>query len=123
LSDQLEDPTKPPINQPPLNRAINVPCRILKEVLSSTSEAKMAGLYHNGKEAVPEHITLEELGHPQPATPIITDNSASAGIANNSVKQIRSKAMDMRFIGSVTTSVKANSLSTGSAASPTKPTT
>jgi hypothetical protein len=61
LSDQLEDPTNPPINQPPLNGAINVPCKILKEVLSSASEAEMAGLYHNGKEAVPECITLEEL--------------------------------------------------------------
>ncbi len=59
LSDQLEDPTKPPIDQPPMNGAINVPCKILKEVLSSASEAEMAGLYHNGKEAVPEHITLK----------------------------------------------------------------
>jgi hypothetical protein len=97
LSDKLDDPAKPPTNQPPLNGAINVPCKILKEVLSSASEAEMAGLYHNGKEAVPERITLEELGHPQPATPIVTDNSTASGIANDSVKQKRSKAMDMRF--------------------------
>jgi hypothetical protein len=97
LSDQLEAPTTPPVNQPPLNEAINVPCKILKEVLSSASEAEMAGLYHNDKEAVPERITLEELGHPQPATPIVTNNSTAAGIANNYVKQKWSKAMDMRF--------------------------
>jgi len=35
--------------------------------------------------------------HPQPATPIVTDNSTSSGIANETVKQKRSKAMDMRF--------------------------
>jgi hypothetical protein len=97
LSDQLDDPTKPPTNQPPLNGAINVACKILKEVLSSASEAEMAGLYHNGKESVPEGITLEELGHPQPATPIVTDNSTASGIANDSVKQKRSKGMNMRF--------------------------
>jgi hypothetical protein len=97
LSDQLEDPTNPPINQPPLNGAINVPCKILKEVLSSASEAEMAGLYHNGKEAVPECITLEELWHSQPATLILTNNSTASSIANDSVKQKRSKAMDMRF--------------------------
>jgi predicted transposase YdaD len=41
--------------------------------------------------------TLEELGHPQPATPMVTDNSTAAGIANDTVKQKRSKAIDMRF--------------------------
>ena len=97
LSDKLADPTKPPATQPPPSGAINVPCKILKEALSSASEAEMAGLCHNGKEAVPERITLEELGHPQPPTPMVTDNSTASGIANDSVKQKRSKAMDMRF--------------------------
>jgi hypothetical protein len=40
---------------------------------------------------------LEELGHEQPPTPMVTDNSAASGIANDSVKQRRSKAMDMRY--------------------------
>ena len=76
---------------------INFPGQILKEVLSSAAEAECAGLFHNAKEAVPERITLQELGHPQPPTPIVTDNSTASGIANDSVKQKRSKAMDMRF--------------------------
>jgi hypothetical protein len=38
------------------------------------------------------------MGHPQPATaPIATDNSTATGIANDTVKQKRSKAIDMRF--------------------------
>jgi hypothetical protein len=37
------------------------------------------------------------MGHPQPPTPIETDNNTAAGIANDSIKQKRSKAMDMRF--------------------------
>jgi hypothetical protein len=69
----------------------------LKEVLSSASESELAALFHNGKEACPLRICLEELGHPQPPTPIQTDNSTAAGIANESVKQKRSKAIDMRF--------------------------
>jgi hypothetical protein len=64
------------------------------EILSSASEAELATLFYNGKEGAPLRITLEELGHPQPPTPMmVTDNST----ANESVKQKRSKAMDMRF--------------------------
>ena len=40
---------------------------------------------------------LEETGHPQPPTAIVVDNSTASGIANKTVKQRRSKAMDMRF--------------------------
>ena len=41
--------------------------------------------------------TLEFLGHTQPATPIQTDNSCAEGICNDTVKQKRSKVIDMRF--------------------------
>ena len=50
----------------------------------------------NAKEAVPLHLALEEMGHPQPATEIVTDNSTAKGILNNTCKQLRSKAIDMR---------------------------
>jgi hypothetical protein len=92
--DRPPQPDDPP---PPLNGAINVPSKILREIVSSAGEAELAGLFYNGKEAVPERTTLEELGHPQPPTPMITDNQVACGIANDSVKQKRSKAMDMRF--------------------------
>jgi hypothetical protein len=42
-------------------------------------------------------VTLEELGHPQPPTAIQTNNECDKGIANDAVKQRRSKSMDMRF--------------------------
>ena len=88
------DPNAP---LPPNNGAINVFCQIMREVLSSAAEAELGALYHNGKEACPIRITLEELGHPQPPTPIHTDNSTASGIANDTVKQKRSKAIDMHF--------------------------
>ena len=63
--------------------------KIAKSVMQSAAEAECAGLYMNAKEAVPVQITLEELGHPQPATPIRkTDNSTADGIMlNKAVEQ------------------------------------
>ena len=40
---------------------------------------------------------LEFIGYPQPATPIQVDNECVLGILTDSVKQRRSKAMDMYF--------------------------
>ena len=40
--------------------------------------------------------TLNDLGHPQPPTTLVADNSTASGIANDTVKQRRSKAVDMR---------------------------
>eukprot|EP00957_Ditylum_brightwellii_P107445 8197854-Ditylum_brightwellii.AAC.1 len=37
------------------------------------------------------------MGHPQPPTPIMTDNSTASGIVNSSIKQHWSRAIDMRF--------------------------
>src|SRR5687768_5783376 len=37
------------------------------------------------------------MGHPQPATPMKTDNSTASGISNQTVKQKCTCAMDMRF--------------------------
>ena len=100
LSSRPIDPTKAPGPNdpaPPANGAIAVLCQIMREVVSSAAEAELAALFHNGKDACPMRITLEELGHPQPATPLQTDNSTACGIANDTVKQKQSKAIDMRF--------------------------
>ena len=51
----------------------------------------------NAQEAIPIRQCLEDLGHPQGPTPINTDNATAHGIVNNTMKQKRSKAMDMRF--------------------------
>ena len=51
----------------------------------------------NAQELAPMQTTLEELGHPQPPTPLRTDNSTADGIMNKTIKQRQSKAMDKRF--------------------------
>ena len=96
LSDQYNpsDKTAPP---PKLNGAIHIVCQILSNVMASATEAEVGALFHNAQDACQLRNTLEFLGHPQPPTPIQTDNSCAEGIVNNTVKQKRSKAIDMRF--------------------------
>ena len=65
--------------------------------MASASEAEVAALFMNAQEAVPLRRGLIEMGHPQQATPLKTDNSTATGIANKTIKQKRSKAIDMRF--------------------------
>ena len=65
--------------------------------MSSAMEAEVAAAYENAREACHIRVTLEELGHPQPATPMQVDNSAAIGFVNGTMKHKRSKAIDMRF--------------------------
>jgi hypothetical protein len=37
------------------------------------------------------------LGHSQPPTPLETDNTTATGYSNGTIKQKRTRAMDMRF--------------------------
>jgi hypothetical protein len=76
------------------NGAIFILAKVIKSVMQSAAEAECGGLYMNAKEAVPMRITLEELNHPQPATPMRTDNSTADGIMNKTVKQKQSKSIE-----------------------------
>ena len=67
----------------------------MRVVLSSATEAEMGALFYNAKDAAWLRTTLNDLVHPQPPTPIQTDNACAAGIVNDIVKQRRSKAIDM----------------------------
>jgi hypothetical protein len=78
-----------------INGAVHVLCHIMREVLSSAAEAELEALFHNSKETYPLRIALKEMGHPQPAKPMATDNNTTSGIATVIVKQKRSKAIDM----------------------------
>ena len=60
-------------------------------------EAEVCAALETAQEACPMRVTLEELGHPQPPTPMKVDNAAAVGFANNSIKPRQSKAIDMRF--------------------------
>ena len=97
----LSDPppnTQDPDNYTPLiNGIIHVVCKILCNIMSSAAEAELGALFLNAKEEVPIHTTLIEMNWPQPPTPIQVDNFTALGIANQTIKQKLSKAMNMRF--------------------------
>lgn len=100
LSSRPDDPNTPPKPgdpPPPFNGPILVTTHRLKEVVASAAESELGGLFHNARDAEPIRTTLEELGYPQGPTPLQTDNTTAAGIANRSVKLKRSKAMTMRY--------------------------
>ena len=42
-------------------------------------------------------LTLEELVHPQPLTPIHCDNATAESIDNRTIKKQRSRSMEMRY--------------------------
>ena len=95
--DGKDDP-RPDSPPPPVNGPAHILCEILRNVMASAAEAEPGGLFRNGQEGSVLRNTLEEMGHKQHGpTPIQTDNSTAEGIANDTVKPKRSKAMDMRF--------------------------
>ena len=84
-------------NIPKDNGAILNIAQVIKAVMSSAAEAELGGLYINAREAVYLRKILEAMGHPQPRTPLQTDNSTAEGVVNKNVQPKRTKAMDMRF--------------------------
>ena len=80
-----------------LNGAIQVLCTLLKFVASSAAEAELGALFLNVKEAKIIRLVLTELGHPQPPTPIHIDNLTTVGIVNNTIKQQKSRSMEVRY--------------------------
>jgi hypothetical protein len=71
--------------------------KILRMVCSSAMEAEVGALFYNCQDAAGLRTTAIEIGHPQPPTPVRTDNSMAYGIINGKVKQNRSKAINMQF--------------------------
>jgi hypothetical protein len=97
LSDLSLDPTDQLTTEPTPNGPIYSLSRIIRNIMASAAESEIASSFMNGQEAVPIRTTLEEMGHPQPPTPVQVDNSTAEGFANKTIKQKRSKAIDMRF--------------------------
>jgi hypothetical protein len=77
--------------------AVDIISTILPSVAASAAEAEYGALFLNAQNAIPLRNTAEDLGHPQGATDMQCDNECAYGIANDTVKQRRSKAIDMRY--------------------------
>jgi hypothetical protein len=85
-------PTRDTLNVSILNVAA-----VIKNVVASAAESEVGACFHNAQSGAPLRVTLTELGHTQPPTPLRTDNSTAFGIVNEKIKQKRSKAMDMQY--------------------------
>ena len=71
--------------------------QIIKFVMASAAEAELAALYHTAREMVPLRNALDEMGWPQPRSPIQTDNSTAAGFVQDTIIQRRIKMIWMRI--------------------------
>jgi hypothetical protein len=65
--------------------------------MSSAAEAELGALFVNAKETVFIRQILTKMGHPQPRTPIQTDNTTAEAVVNNRIQPKRLKSMDMRI--------------------------
>jgi hypothetical protein len=79
------------------NGAIFIISTVLKHMMSSAAEAEIGAVLINAKEGAVLRKTLKEVGHHHPPTPMETDNTTATGDSNGTIKQKRTKAMDMRF--------------------------
>ena len=77
-----------PKNEEPigLNSALHVSLTIMRFTHASAAEAVLGALYHNCQTGMIFRLTLKEMGHLQPKTPVHCDNATTVGIATNSIK-------------------------------------
>jgi hypothetical protein len=80
-----------------INGSIHCLSNTLDVIVSSASESEYGAVFVNAQLGVWFRIVLLALGYPQPKTIILCDNDCAVGIANDTVKLKRSKAVDMRF--------------------------
>jgi hypothetical protein len=79
------------------NGAIFIVSKVLKHIMSSAAEAEIGAVFINEKEGAVLRTTLEEVGHKKPPTPMERDNTTATRYSNGTIKQKRTKVMDMHF--------------------------
>ena len=79
------------------NGAILSLAKMIKYIMSSAGETEVASSYLNCKAALPLRIALEEMGHPQPKTPVIVDNTTAQGLIKGTMTAKKAKGYDMRM--------------------------
>jgi hypothetical protein len=77
---------KKSFEQETLNGSILNVAAAIKNVVASAAESEVGACFHNDQSGAPLRVTLTELGHTQPPTPLRTDNSTAYGIVNETIK-------------------------------------
>ena len=89
LSSWPKDITKPDNPPPNSNGPVHTVCKTLRNVMASAAETELGALFYNCQESCALRTALIEMGHPQPPTPVATNNSTAFGIVTSSIKQRR----------------------------------
>jgi hypothetical protein len=89
LGSQIDDSW---VNHPISAHSTKIPV-----VCSFVAESEYAGIFAAARIATDERQILANFGHIQPPTPLYCDNECAVGIANSTVTQKMSKALDMRL--------------------------
>ena len=79
------------------NGPILTECKTIRHVVSSAAEAETVALFHNAQTARPIRHILISLGHPQPPTPLKTDNATANVFLHQTMRHKKSKSWDMRY--------------------------
>jgi hypothetical protein len=80
-----------------INGPILAVSTLIRCVVSSAAEAEYGACFINAQHGVWLRTVLEAMGYKQPATSLICDNKCAVGLGNATIKQKRSKSIDMRF--------------------------
>jgi hypothetical protein len=80
------------------NGAVLTLSSIIKHIMASASEAELAAMFYNTREAIPLRVTLEEMGHPQPATNVTVDNSTAPSLTQGTMVAKKLNAGDFFFV-------------------------
>ena len=90
--------SKTPIHYiPPKNGPVHVECSIMRNVMASSTESELGGLFENCQKATSRRTALSEMGHQRPPTPVATESTASNSIVNRKAKQKISQSINMIF--------------------------
>ena len=87
-----EDERYPAYNGPVLSVA-----KILRNVMTSAADAEIGALFANTRLAIPIRNLLAEMGHPQPPTPVQTDNTTALGFVTKNLNPKATKSTDMNY--------------------------
>ena len=80
-----------------INGAIRVECKTLRHGVSSAAEEKTSRIYHNTLRAILFQTILNGIDHPQPLTPVKSNDSTTNGFTHDNIHQKRYKSWDMRY--------------------------
>jgi hypothetical protein len=66
--------------QDTLNGSILNVASVIKNMVASAAESEVGACFHNAQSGAPLRVTLTEMGHTQPPTPLRNNNSTAFGI-------------------------------------------